>query len=52
MCGRLAKIVVMGEKPPVLPPGYSVCGGRLTYNQEWDKTVELQSDSKERIEDF
>ena len=27
----MAKIVVIGEELPVLPPGYSVCEGRLAY---------------------
>ena len=34
MCGETAKIVVIGEKLPVLPPGYSLCEGRLAYNEE------------------
>ena len=41
MYGELAKSVVIGEKLPALPPGYSVCEGRLAYNEEWDETAEL-----------
>ncbi len=41
MSGELSKSDVIGEKLPVLPPGYSVCEGLLTYNEEWDETVEL-----------
>ena len=52
MCGGLAKCVVIGEKLPVLPPGYSVCEGRFAYNEEWDETAELQSDSKDKRDDF
>ena len=33
MCGALAKSVVIVEKLPVLPPGYSVCGAQLAYNE-------------------
>ena len=44
---ELAKSVVVGEKLPVLPPGYSISEGRLPYNEEWDEIVELQSDSEE-----
>ena len=35
-----------------LPPGYSIFEGRLAYNEEWDETAELQSDSKEESTDF
>ena len=34
---ELAKSVVI-EKLPVLPLGYSVSGGQLAYNEEWDET--------------
>ena len=52
MCGELSKSDVIGEKLPVLPPGYSVCEGQLTYNEKWDETAELQSDSEEEWYDF
>ena len=52
MCGGLAKCVVIGETLPVLLPGYSVCEGRLAYNEEGDETAELQSDSKEERNDI
>lgn len=34
------------KKIPNLPPGYAVSEGRLAYNEEWDKTVDVQSDSE------
>ena len=40
MCGELSKSDVIGEKLPVLPPGYSISEGRLAYNEEWEETVE------------
>ena len=46
------KIVVISEKLPVLPPGYSISEGRLVYNEEWDETAELQSDPEEEWYDF
>ena len=49
---ELAKSVVIGENLPVLPPGYSISEGRLAYNEEWDETAELQSDSEEEWYDF
>lgn len=30
----------------ILPPGYSISGGRLVYNEEWDETAEVQSNSE------
>lgn len=39
------------EHIPVLPSGYSVSEGRLAYNEEWDKTAELHSDSEETNND-
>ena len=54
MSGELSKSDVIGEKLPVLPPGYSISEGRLAYNEEWDwdETAELQSDSEEEWYDF
>ncbi len=49
---ELAKSVVIGEKLPVLPPGYSVPDRRLAYNDECDETAGLQSDSEEKRHDF
>ena len=49
---ELAKSVVIGEKLPALPPGYSISEGRLAYNEEWDESVELQSASEEEWYDF
>ena len=49
---ELAKSVVIGEKLPVLPPGYSISEGRLAYNEEWNEIVDLQSDSEEEWYDF
>ena len=49
---RLAKSVVIGKKFPVLPPGYSISEGRIAFSEEWDKTVELHSDSKEESNDL
>ena len=43
---------VIGESLPVLPSGYSISGGRLAYNEEWDETAELQSDSEVESNDF
>ena len=37
---ELARSVV-GEKPPLLPPGYSISEGWLACDEEWDKTVEV-----------
>ncbi len=45
--GELSKSDVIGEELRVLPPEYSACEGRLAYNEEWDETAELQSDSEE-----
>ncbi len=49
---ELAKSVVIGEKLPDLPPGYSISEGRFAYNEEWHETAELQSDSEEEWYDF
>ncbi len=49
---ELAKGVVICEKLPDLPPGYSISEGRFAYNEEWDETAELQSDSEEKWSDF
>ena len=38
--------MVTGEKLPVLPSGYHVSEMQLVYNEEWDETAELQSDSE------
>ena len=52
MCGGLAKSVVISEKFPVLPPGYYIADGQLALTEEWDKTVQLRSDSKEKCNDL
>ena len=31
---------------------YSISEGRLAYNEKWDETAELQSDSEEEWYDF
>ena len=49
---ELAKSVVIGGKLPVLPPGHPISEGRLAYNEEWNESVELQSDSEEEWYDF
>ena len=36
----------------VLPLGYSIVEGRLSYNEDWDETAELQSESEEESSDF
>ncbi len=45
-------LIIRMEKLPDLPPGYSISEGRLAYNEEWDETTELQSDSEEEWYDF
>ena len=49
---ELAKSVVVSEKLPILPSGYLVSEGRLAYNEEWDKTAELQSESEEESDNL
>ena len=44
--------LVIGEKLPLLPPGYSISKGQLAYNEEWDETAELQSDSDDESNNF
>lgn len=45
VAAELTRSVVMSKQQPVLPPGYSVSEGRLAFNEKWDETAELQSDS-------
>lgn len=40
-----AENVVISQKLPILPPGYYVSEEQLAYNEQWDETTELQSDS-------
>ena len=49
---ELTRSVVIGESLPVLPSGYSISQGRLTNNEEWDETAELQSDSELESNEF
>ncbi len=49
---ELAKSVVVSEKLPILPSEYLVSEERLTYNEEWDKTAELQSESEEESDNL
>ena len=36
----------------ILPPGYPISGGRLVYNEEWDETAEVQSNSEVEDDDL
>lgn len=49
---ELTRSVVIGESLPVLPSGYSISEGKLAYNEEWDETAELQSDSEVESNDL
>ena len=46
MPAELARSVVFAEKLPNLLPGYSISEGRLAYDEKWDETAEVQSDSE------
>lgn len=37
---ELARSVVFGKKPHLLPLDYSVSKGWLAYNKEWEETVD------------
>ena len=42
----LVKSVVVGEKLPLLPPGYSISEGGLACDENWDKVAGVQSESE------
>ena len=37
---------------PFLPLGYSVSGGRLIYNEEWDETAKWLADTEMKSNDL
>ena len=43
--------MVIGREQSFLPPRYFVLVGGLTYNEEWDETAKLYSDSKVKNND-
>lgn len=49
---ELVKSVIVSEKLLILLLGYLVSEERLAYDEEWDKTAELQSELEEESDNF